>query len=202
MRKDFWKFCPFLVNFVLIRMTLTLKLSTWGIWESDQKDVILYKYWYRWQKCVHGHCCRNLKHHRTFRVPYWWEIIWRFAAPQKDPCYMESLILPLLLPLLPPLLLPLVLLLTIPPPTTTTTTTPTTTPNYSSFYYYIYYYPYYYSLLLFLLLLTAIELSLGGSSPYNRTEKINKYIYIYIYIHETIQKSVKTKTQTHNNWHK
>jgi len=42
-----------------------------------------------------------------------------------------------------------------------------------------YYYYYYYYLLTYLLiyLLTAIEFSLGGSSPYTRTDKTNKNKY-------------------------
>jgi hypothetical protein len=45
---------------------------------------------------------------------------------------------------------------------------------YSSREYYRYYYYYYYYYL------TAIEFSLGGSSPYTSTDKTNKNLYIYI----------------------
>jgi hypothetical protein len=46
-------------------------------------------------------------------------------------------------------------------------------------------------LLLLLLLFTAIELSLGGSSPYNSTDKTNKNKYMY--------KRNNTKTQYKQN---
>jgi len=42
---------------------------------------------------------------------------------------------------------------------------------YYYYFYYCYYYYYYLFIYLLIYLLTAIEFSLGGSSPYNSTEK-------------------------------
>ena len=54
-------------------------------------------------------------------------------------------------------------------------------------------------IIIIIIIITAIEFSLGGSSPYTSTESTNKNKHIYIYIYtEQYKNTVQTKQNTVN----